>query len=450
MKNMKKILLFLMMACLILGNISACGDKTNSGETNENSNESGSGEVVDYASQVKLDMTSGTAKQEVTVKMFIDGDTTHFYVPDSVMENGVLKARYLAVNTPESTGKIEEYGKKASEFTKEKLSGATSIIVESETATWTPDSTGSRYLAWVWYKTDDMKDYRNLNIEILQNGLAIASNSADNQYGEYCMKALNQAKAQKLNVHSGQKDPDFYYGEAIELTLKELRTNIEEYNGKRVAFNGVVTVNSNNSVYVEAYDAETDMYFGMAVYYGYNLNGQGLEILNVGNEVRIVGSVQYYEAGGTYQVSDLDYRLMKPDDPGNIQKISEGNTPAFPLTDIKKFVNGEVKISTEDKEATYDYAALAMNSSLEMRNLQVVDIYTTTNEESSSKGAMTLTCKSEGITITVRTEVLYDDNGKLITESAYQGKNINVKGIVDYYNGSYQIKVSSAKNITIN
>jgi len=435
------------MMCLLLGNVSACSKDKKGNEAASNT------EVVDYAGQVKLDMSSGTAKEEVTVKLFVDGDTTHFYVPDSVMENGVLKARYLAVNTPESTGKIEEYGKKASEFTKEKLSGATSIIIESETATWTPDSTGSRYLAWVWYKTDDMKDYRNLNIEILQNGLAIASNSANNQYGDYCMKALNQAKAQKLNVHSGKKDPDYYYGDAIELTIKELRTNIEEYNGKKVAFNGVVTVNSNNSVYVESYDAETNMYYGMAVYYGYNLNGQGLEILNVGNEVRIVGSVQYYEAGGTYQVSDLNYRLMKPDDPGNIQKISEGNTPAFPLVGAEQFVNGKVTIhkeGTEETENTYDFAALAMNSSLEMKNLQVVDVYTTTNEESASKGAMTLTCNANGVTVSVRTEVLYDDNGKVVTADAYRGRNINVKGIVDSYSGKYQIRVFSTKDITIN
>ena len=86
------------------------------------------------------------------MKQFVDGDTTHFFVPSSVMPGGVLKARYLAVNTPESTGKIEEFGKKASNFTKEKLSSAVSIIIESETASWNPDSTGDRYLVWVWYK----------------------------------------------------------------------------------------------------------------------------------------------------------------------------------------------------------------------------------------------------------------------------------------------------------
>lgn len=437
--------------CLAVGCLAGCGGTADQpGTTAATTGETTAAEVVDYAAKVKLNKNSGTVQQEVTVKMFVDGDTTHFFVPSSVMPGGVLKGRYLAVNTPESTGKIEEYGKKASQFTQEKLSAATSIILESETAAWEADSTGDRYLVWVWYKTADSEEYRNLNIELLQNGLAIASSSANNQYGDVCMAAINQAKAQKLNVHSGQKDPDFYYGDAVELTLKELRSNVEKYDGMKVAFNGVVTVNDNNSVYVEDYDAETDMYYGMSVYYGYNLNGKGLEILNVGNQVRIVGSVQYYQAGGTYQVSDLNYRLMQPNDPGNIQKISEGNKPAFVTTDADKFLNGKVTIQNEEGEAiTADYAAMAMSTSIEMKGLKVIDSYTTTNEESSSKGAFTLTCKVGGQTIDVRTTVLVGDDGKLITAHAYEGKTINVKGIVDFYNGTYQIKVFSADNIQI-
>ena len=142
---------------------------------------------------------------------------------------------------------------------------------------------------------------------------------------------------------------------------------------------------------------------------------------------------------------------MKPDDPGNIQKLSEGNDPAFPLVEPGKFANGKVTIKSEDAENTFDFAALALNSSISMNGLKVVDTYTTTNEESSSKGAMTLTCKAaDGTTISVRTEVLVDDNGNLVTADKYTGKTINVKGIVDYYNGGYQIRVFSAKNITIN
>lgn len=405
---------------------------------------------VDYAAALKLDMSTATVKTEVTVKTYIDGDTTHFHVPDEVMKNGVLKARFLAINTPESTGKIEEYGKAASRFTKEKLSAATSIILESDSERWNADSTGDRYLVWVWYKTAEMSDYRNLNVEILQNGLAIANSSANNIYGDVCMAAIQQAKARKLYVYSGTPDPDFYYGEAVELTLKELRTNIESYNGMKVAFNGIISANSGTQgVYVEDYDAETDLYYGIYIYYGHNLTGTGLDVLTVGNEARIVGSVQYYEGGGTWQVSDLSYRLMKPDDPNNVQKLSSGHSAAYRLTDPDTFVNGEVSVRLEEKTVTAPYAAMVMGTSVEMKDLQVTDIYTTTNEDSSSKGAMTLICQAGGVPVTVRTAVLLDAEGSLITESAYTGKVIDVKGIVDYFDGAYQIKVFSANNITI-
>ena len=408
------------------------------------------GEVIDYADQLKLNPNSETAKLEVTVKTFVDGDTTHFYVPTEVNENGVMKARYLAINTPESTGKVEEFGKAASRFTKEKLSSAESIILESENDHWNPDSTGTRYLVWVWYKTADMEDYRNLNVEILQNGLAIANSTANNRYGTTAMAALNQAKAQKLNLYSGEKDPDFFYGEAIELTLRELRLNVADYEGMKVAFQGVVMMNGSNSVYVESYDPEADLYFGMCVYYGFNLPGAGMEILSVGNEVRIVGTVQYYEVGQNYQVSGLSYRMMKPDDPGNIQKISDGHQGAFVLTDADTFVNGTVSLETEQGSVSYPYAALALNSSISMEQLQVRQVHTTNDAESTSYGAMTLLCESDGVPVTVRTAALRDDAGKLITEEAYLGKTISVRGIIEAYDGGYQIKVYAPDAITIN
>lgn len=406
-------------------------------------------EFVDYAGQLRLNMQSETVKAEVTVKTFIDGDTTHFNVPGGMTDSGVLKARYLAVNTPETTGKIEEYGKKAAAFTKEKLSSAVSIIVESDDAKWNRDSTGDRHLVWVWYQPEEGAEYRCLNIELLQNGLCIANSTANNRYGSTAMAALNQARTLKLNVHSGQKDPDFYYGEAIELTLKELRTNLEAYNGMKVAFSGVITMNSSNSVFLESYDAETDMYFGMSVYYGYGLSGKGLEILTVGNEARIVGTLQYYEAGGTWQVSGLTYRMMKPNDPGNIQKLSDGHSAAYVLTEPDVFVNGQVTIQGEESESTFSYAELAMSTSIEMHGLTVKHVYTTDNEDSSSNGAMTLTCERDGVTVLVRTAVLTDASGKLVTGDAFLGKTIDVRGVVDYYDGTHQVKVLTLDNITI-
>jgi DNA/RNA endonuclease YhcR with UshA esterase domain len=49
----------------------------------------------------------------------------------------------------------------------------------------------------------------------------------------------------------------------------------------------------------------------------------------------------------------------------------------------------------------------------------------------------------------VRTVVLTDGNGNLVTEDAYLGKTIDVRGIVDYFKGDYQIKVFSVNDITI-
>ncbi len=447
MKNIKKLLSLILALCVLVACFTGCKDNTatQGGATSS---------TVDYVAQTKLDMNSSTKKQEVTVKSYIDGDTTHFYVPTEISDDGTLKARYMGINTPESTGKIEEWGKKASSFTKEKLSGATSIIVESDDDKWNVDSTGGRHLVWVWYKPADSDDYRCLNLELVQNGLSISCGTTADRYGDAMSNAFQQAKAQKLHVFSGEEDPDFFYGDAYELDLKHLRTNISLYDNTKVAFEGVITYNNNNSVYVEEYDAETDMYYGMSVYYGYE-TGALLNILKVGNRVRVVGTVTYYETGGTWQVSGLKYREMKPDDPSNTIMISEGNTASHRETDADIFASGQMDVETvvsldseETEIKTFDYANLAMSTSVSMKNLTVVDVYTT-NNGGDSDGAMTLTCKAGDSYIDIRTIVLYDENGNLLTESDYMNKTIDVKGIVDYFSGSYQIKVFAADDITV-
>ena len=385
----------------------------------------------DFASEVKLNMNSETLKQEVTVHAFVDGDTTHFNVPVSVSPSGVLKARYLGLNTPESTGKIEEYGKKAASFTREKLENASSIIIESDDPNWNVDSSGGRVLVWVWYRTGNSGQYRNLNIELLQNGLANAYSTASNRYGATAMAALNYAKENKLNLFSGQKDPDYYYGDAVELTLRELRCNVAEYDGIKVAFEGVITMNDGGSIYVEDYDADTDRYYGISVYYGHGLPGKALEILSVGNRSRIVGTVQYYENGGIYQVSGLTYRQMKPKDPGNVQLISSGHSGAFVPTDAWLFANGRVEVESQ----VYDYAYLSLDTTVSMSGLKVV------SAESTDDG-VNLICRSGGAEVAVR--VGYREDSR-----TFKGKTVDIRGIVALHDGGYEIKVLSQKDITI-
>ena len=398
-------------------------------------------ESIDYAASVKPS-GADTAKQEVTVKSFVDGDTVHFFVPESIMPSGVLKARFIGIDTPESTGKIEEYGKAASEFTKEKLSRAHSIMIESDDGNWDFDSTGGRYLVWVWYKAEKAGEYRNLNIELLQNGLARAYSSANNRYGSTCTAAINRAKVNKLNIYSGQKDPDFYYGDAVELTLKELRCGIEGYNGKKVAFEGVITINSGNGVFIEDYDAETDRYYGISAYYGYGLSGAGLDILSVGNRARIVGTVQYYEAGGCYQVSGLSYRQMKPDDPNNLQKLSEGNAAGYVSISADDFASAMVSIETEAGAAEYKLSDIAMNTTVEMDGLTVQSVYVAEN------GCATLTCAAGDAEVTVRLEPL-KVNGEAFDPNTLSGKTIDVRAAVDMYDNAPQLHVFTAEGISI-
>ena len=436
-----KITSLLLVICLIGAVFTACGQQPTADTTSGNKEF----QHVDYVMETKLDMNSSTKKQEVRFgdRSHIDGDTTHFEVSSSVDPSGIIKARYLAVDTPESTGQIEEWGKAASRFTKEKLSSATSIILESETEKWNYDGNG-RYLVWIWYQPTLGAEYRCLNLELLQNGLGASSSASEGRYGATAVAAINQATQEKLYMFSGEKDPEFPYGEATGVTLRELRTNAEQYNGTRIAVEGLVTYNSNYTAFIQEYDAETDMWYGMQIFYGYN--SQLIPVLEQGARVRVVGVLgEFY---GTYQITSLTYNRMKPEDPANTSQISKGNEIPFPETAPETFVGDKV-VQIGEEKVTKSYQELAISTSISMKNLRVRRVYTTTNPDSDDCGAMTLTCEADGVTISVRTEVLKDENGKIITADAYEGKLINVQGVVDRYEDTYQIRVYTPQDITI-
>ena len=471
MKKFIKFLSVFLLICTIVATFGACNlfgpKQTTTGGTEEK-------EWVDYASQLKLDLSTSSLKWEVTMKMHIDGDTTHFYINNSGNINGiskapgidgVLKARYLGINTPESTGKIEPWGKKASNFTKSKLESAESIIIESDDENWNVDSTGERFLVWVWYKPEGASDYRNLNLEILQEGLAVSSKSGRYVYGEYCEKAIAQAADAQLNVYApaNVKDPDFPYGDAEFMTLKELKVNIDKYIGARVAFEGVIVKDSGGSVYIESYDEEDGIYYGISAYYlTSGLDGFGLELLKVGNKLRFAGVVG--EFNGSYQITDLKYDVWDTNNSKNMNLISEGNEPAYPEISYlhfdpqsnQGFVEIETEVEGEVVKKEFPYMFLAQDASVSMKDLYVKSAYTT--QKGDSKGAISLYCSvtdanGNKVEIQVRTIVLRDANGDLITQDQFVGKTIDVKGTIDYYLpegetvGTYQIQVFSINDV---
>lgn len=444
MKQIRLISLLLVL-CLAISCFAACNkDK---GNTNTGNGEQ-KFEHVDYVEQLKLDWESDTLKQEVTVKMFVDGDTTHFNDPKhQISSNGVVKARYLAVNTPESTGAVEEYGKAASNFTKETLSKAVSIVLESsEAGKWGTDSNG-RQLVWVWYKTSENADYRCLNIELLQNGYAVGSSAAEGAYGKAAVAAIAQATKEKLNMHSGEKDPLFYYGDVIPVDVKELRLNPTAYEGKKVAVTGLITKTLSETAFMEQYDEETDTFYGLQVYFGFNATYDAL--FKAGNITRAVGTFGNFN--GTWQLSGIIYDPYMKNDPNYTAVESKNNELYYNEITAEQF-NSTVTFEVNGENKQFKFYDLALSTSVTMKDLVVVKTYTTHNG-GDSDGAITLTCRVGNQYVDVRTEVLKDFDGHLVTEDYFAGKTIDVKGIVEFfsYNNqeSYQIKVSAFKDITI-
>ena len=107
----------------------------------------------------------------------------------------------------------------------------------------------------------------------------------------------------------------------------------------------------------------------------------------------------------------------------------------------------KVDVMLEEEAKTFDYAGLVLNTSVSMKNLKVDSVYTT--PQGDSAGAMTLSCTAEdGTKIDLRTIVLYE-NGVKVTADYFDGKTIDVKGFVDYFDGEYQIEIYSVKDVTI-
>lgn len=427
-------------------------------------------EEVDYVGMLHLDLDSDTKKQEVTVKTYIDGDTTHFDpVKNSKITDyneadfeatyGYIKARYLAVNTPESTGDVEKWGKSASNFTHDKLAGAETIIVESDDDTWNFDSNG-RYTLWIWYRPAGATEFRNLNVELLQNGFGYAQNTETNRYGtQYALPALMQAKALKLKCYSKDVDPNFYEGEAFNITLKKLRCNLNDYVQKTVRVEGVVTTQMDNNVYIEDYDSETGLCFGISVFYGYNPGAPLRKVLTIGNRVSVCGTVTYSDDFGA-QISGVSNNAFHPEYTTNtVNVLDDKGEPVtgeahFAQPPVNEFISGKLDIeftntvvdedgnSVEQKTIVpIDYGEAILATTVSFQNLYVADTYTTPKGEST--GAISLTCRADGSTktFTVRTTVLKHADGTLLTEDELKGKHINVKGIVDKFDGAYQVKV---------
>lgn len=137
------------------------------------------------------------ASKKFTVKLSkcIDGDTTYFRKVSEPSYIGnkseIGKTRFLYVDTPESTNKIEPYGKTASKFTCDTLKKAKKIELQYDGP---KKDKYNRTLAWVWV------DGKLLQRELVKKGYV----KRFYDYGTYSYeKELRTLQAQAIKKKVG-------------------------------------------------------------------------------------------------------------------------------------------------------------------------------------------------------------------------------------------------------
>lgn len=269
---------------------------------------------IDKNNFVSAPEGSGIAISEVKVTAYTDGDTTNFQLINGVGDEcDKFRARYQGINTPESTGKIEPWGLKASVFTKSKLKKATSIIVINDLIQFSKtDTSGGRMMAFVWYKTETT-DYRLLNLEIVEQGYSanqLKQNSSNlDGYFDAFKEAGEAAEKAGRRVH-GEKDCDYdSSGDVVETTIANAKENYDtlgvDYEtssgGKKLRITAIITGVSGYNFYCrDVAKLDTDeTYSGIYAFTQY----KSIDI-KPGCVVRFYCKITKY--GGNYQLTDIE------------------------------------------------------------------------------------------------------------------------------------------------
>ena len=268
---MKKSLLLLSLG-LLFGLVSCGGTTTSTSEEDQSSSvtsvpQKGDANWVDYAekSNVKLHLEYvghdffKDGIEHVELEDTIDGDTAHF---TGLVSHKIIKSRFYGIDTPESTGHVQEYGSKASKFTSDVLENAKkngTIVVSSPNLGYAApklDTTNKRYVSLIWVnetkKNAPISELKLLNLLIVQEGLSWLKSVTDiPEYVDAFTAAEQQAIAYKLMLHSGLPDDDFNYGDYERASLLDIKNEVvaslkdpnhkNAYENKKVRLQGTVS-----------------------------------------------------------------------------------------------------------------------------------------------------------------------------------------------------------------
>ena len=454
--NLRRLLATLLLSACGVGVLTACGESEPAGEPTK-----GDKNWVDYTKNgsVKLGLdyksrsfwTDGV--EQVTLKTAIDGDTAHF----GTSTGETLKARFYGIDTPESTGAIQEYGKAASNYTKSQLKEAAehgTIVISSAQSTYgepNPDSTGSRYVSLVWINTEvkdaDRDHLYLLNLDIVQEGYSWVKNVSDMpEYVDTFIAAEAQAKKYKLNLFSGEPDPLFNYGEYETTSLLDIKREVEaslkdsshvnKYDGAKCRVVGTVAGYSNNVLYIQNFYADDPdhpekggEYAGLNIFTGMTTIPEKYRTLNT--YIQVSGTCSDSENFG-FQMSGCVFpRVATSENDCQVILSASENTEEFSLYRFQYTAAGlQEKIKAGSTESLY--CAVEVTDSV-----KVVDGYT------SDDGDITLyTSAGWMIYITFLYEAAPGKNWN--SHEFFQEKTIKVKGVLGIHKttkGKYQWQV---------
>ena len=343
----------------------------------------------------------------VTNPGHIDGDTTNFSLPGGQR----ITVRYLGIDTPESTSVIQPWGRAASAFVKEKLEEAVAndVTIRIEAESKGTDSTGNRYLGWVWLGE------RLLNLEVLENAYSRFAMNLETHYYQTFVDAQTKTLRTETRVYGTALDPQFNYSQDIaNVTLKELNSNFTAYfDGSRIQTEGIITRKISGNIFIQdrEYDEvnDVDKQYGSYIYVG--PGGMDLSGFPLGVRVRLIGQVNQFN--NSFQISIGAFR-------NELVVIDE--TPIEPVV---------TNITGNDGLADYEYMFV-----------RIENLYITTKYYEVTKEDYTVyadTSQDVSIALRISGDIGFDAYAGIIEV----GNTITVRGVVVRFHDGHQLLITS-------
>lgn len=407
---MNKKLLFIPLLALVGGLVVGCvPTQTNTSDSSESNTTDTSTlpEWVDYVHNgsvtLQIDYQGKDFYKdgigEMNLHMCIDGDTAHFKPVNTSTSSENVKARFYGIDTPESTGKVQMWGKEASLFTQEKLENAAAngtIVVSTYYDSYgapIPDSTGERYVSLVWIneekKNAPYDELVLLNLWIVQEGLSWVKNVLEvPAYADTFYAAENQARAYKLCLFSDEIPPHWPTGEYEMTSLLDLKretvklltdpTYESVFDNKKVIIQGTVAGFANHILYLQDYFSEDvsgtpgGEYAGINIFVGMSPIPSKYTTKNTYLEIH--GLAQYSENFG-FQITDTEgrYPIVANDSVETNTKIlftAEENVDEHKLYEFQYTASELSKVVSEQNYESL-YCAVRVTDAITIRDAYV-------------------------------------------------------------------------------